>query len=130
VVGFIHTAFTSIFTVEMPLDNLSHFDEKSGVVSFNTEWGHWWQTVHEVHIEVNLPKNTKAKDVSVKVCPNEINCIISKETVFKVQLVNFYFLYSFIFFFKNCLIFTSIFPNFYFRVVYTVQCILMKQFGL
>lgn len=68
----------------MPLDNLSHFDERSGVVSCRTDWGCWWQTVHEVHIEVNLSKNTKAKDVSVKVRATEINCTVCKEVVFKV----------------------------------------------
>ncbi|PNF21573.1 NudC domain-containing protein 2 [Cryptotermes secundus] len=70
----------------MPLDSLSHFDEKSGVVSCITDWGCWWQTVHEVHIEVNLPKNTKAKEVSVRVCPNEINCTVCKNIVFKGRL--------------------------------------------
>jgi hypothetical protein len=79
-----HVLVTYKRTGEMPLDNLSHFDEKSGVVSFGTEWGRWWQNVHEVHIEVNIPKNTKAKEVSVKVCPSEINCIVCNKTVFKV----------------------------------------------
>lgn len=81
-----HVLVTYKRTGEMPLDNLSHFDEKSGVVSFGTEWGRWWQNVHEVHIEVNIPKNTKAKEVSVKVCPSEINCIVCNKTVFKGRL--------------------------------------------
>jgi hypothetical protein len=76
-----------MFTVQMPLDSLSHFDEKSGVVSFSTDWGCWWQTVHEVHIEVNLPKNTKAKDVSVKVSPTGIDCMVCKKIVFKVYVI-------------------------------------------
>jgi hypothetical protein len=75
---------TFIFTGEMPMDSLSHFDEKSGVVSFDTEWGRWWQNVHEVHIEVNVPDNTKAKDVSVKVCSSEIICTVCNKVVFKV----------------------------------------------
>ncbi|PSN42495.1 hypothetical protein C0J52_09796 [Blattella germanica] len=70
----------------MPLDSLSHFDEKSGVVSFCTDWGRWWQTVHEVHIEVNLPENTRGKEVSVKVTPNEIDCIVRKNVLFKGRL--------------------------------------------
>jgi len=68
----------------MPMDSLSHFDEKSGVVSFDTDWGRWWQNVHEVHIEVNVPNNTRAKDVSVKVCPGEISCTVCNKVVFKV----------------------------------------------
>jgi hypothetical protein len=75
---------TSVLTGDMPMDCLSHFDEKSGVVSFDTEWGRWWQNVHEVHIEVNVPKNTKAKEVSVKVCPSEISCTVCNKVVFKV----------------------------------------------
>ncbi|KAJ9600785.1 hypothetical protein L9F63_001065 [Diploptera punctata] len=70
----------------MPLDNLSHFDEKSGFISFSTEWGRWWQTVHEVHIEVNLPENTKAKNVSLKVTPREIDCVVHKNVIFKGRL--------------------------------------------
>ena len=79
-----HTLVTSIFTGDMPMDSLSHFDEKSGVVSFDTDWGRWWQNVHEVHIEVNVPNNTRAKDVSVKVCPGEISCTVCNKVVFKV----------------------------------------------
>jgi len=79
-----HILATSIFTGEMPMDSLSHFDEKSGVVSFDTDWGRWWQNVHEVHIEVNVPNNTRAKDVSVKVCPGEISCTVCNKVVFKV----------------------------------------------
>lgn len=65
--------------------SLSHFDEKSGVVPFKTEWGSWWQTVHEVHIEVNLPPNTRSKDVNVKIQTNHIECIVHKNTIFKVS---------------------------------------------
>jgi hypothetical protein len=94
----VHAGISTVLAGEMPLDSLSHFDEKSGVVSCITDWGCWWQTVHEVHIEVNLPKNTKAKEVSLKVCPNEINCIVCNNAVFKVQLVicfSFLFMYSY-----------------------------------
>lgn len=66
--------------------SLSHFDEKSGIVPFKTEWGSWWQTVYEVHIEVNLPANTRSKDVSVKIQPNYIECIVHKNTIFKGKL--------------------------------------------
>lgn len=91
-----HILATSIFTGEIRMDSLSHFDEKSGVVSFDTDWGRWWQNVHEVHIEVNVPNNTRAKDVSVKVCPGEISCTVCNKVVFKVQCVGLdLFLYPF-----------------------------------
>lgn len=116
----------------MPLDNLSHFDEKSGVVPCNTDWGCWWQTVHEVHIEVNLPKNTKAKEVSVKVCPNEINCTVCKNAVFKVQLAILFICVSlfFSFFLNKYSSFQSSGFGSCYRVDYTVQCMLTRQFGL
>lgn len=116
----------------MPLDDLSHFDEKSGVVSCITDWGCWWQTVHEVHIEVNLQKNTKAKEVSVRVCPNEINCAVCKNLVFKVQLpvlVVCFSLFFSIFLNKYSSFQSCVFGSCY-RVDYTVQCMLMRQFGL
>ncbi|WAQ98832.1 NUDC2-like protein [Mya arenaria] len=39
---------------------MSHFDETSGVIVCGTEWGRWWQTLEEVHVEVDLPEGTKA----------------------------------------------------------------------
>lgn len=65
--------------------SLSHFDEKSGIVPFKTEWGSWWQTVYEVHIEVDLPVNTRSKDASVKIQTNYIECVVHKNTIFKVN---------------------------------------------
>jgi hypothetical protein len=112
---------------EMPLDSLSHFDEKSGIVSCITDWGCWWQTVHEVHIEVSLPKNTKGKEVSVKVCPNEISCIVCNNAVFKVQPAICCF--SFLFMYLNVPFSRAVFRS-YFRVDYTGQCMLMRQCGL
>lgn len=64
--------------------SLSHFDEKSGIIPCLTSWGSWWQTVHEVHIEINLPKNTRSRDVKVKINPNLIECIVREEPVIKV----------------------------------------------
>lgn len=66
---------------------LSHFDEKSGIVAFKTSWGSWWQTVDEVHITINLPNNTKSKDVKVKISANRIECIVHGNIVFMVSFI-------------------------------------------
>ncbi|ESO93904.1 hypothetical protein LOTGIDRAFT_153375 [Lottia gigantea] len=42
---------------------MSDFDEKSGAVSSRTEWGHWFQTLEEVYIEINVNPGTKSKDI-------------------------------------------------------------------
>ncbi|XP_047003605.1 nudC domain-containing protein 2-like [Schistocerca americana] len=70
----------------MPLEQLSHFDEKSGAVVCATPWGRWWQTVAEIHIEVNLPPNTRARDVAVKVTNNYIECSAYEKSIFKGTL--------------------------------------------
>ncbi|XP_066999657.1 nudC domain-containing protein 2 [Anabrus simplex] len=67
-------------------EQLSHFVERSGIVECKTPWGRWWQTVHEVHLEVNLPEGTKAKEVSVNVKPNYISCKIRGKDIFTGNL--------------------------------------------
>jgi len=66
----------------------SFFDEKSGIVPCNTEWGRWWQTVEELHIEVMLPANTKAKDVGVHITNSSVTCRILGKTLFSVSSVS------------------------------------------
>uniref|UniRef100_A0A1B6JK04 CS domain-containing protein n=1 Tax=Homalodisca liturata TaxID=320908 RepID=A0A1B6JK04_9HEMI len=66
--------------------SLSHFDEKSGVIKFNTAWGCWWQTVFEVHLSVNVPNNTKSKDVRINISANNIECIVHNTIILKGQL--------------------------------------------
>ncbi|XP_075234440.1 nudC domain-containing protein 2-like [Lycorma delicatula] len=63
--------------------SLSHFDEKSGVILCHTSWGSWWQTVHDVHIEVLLQSNIKSKDIKVKISPNFLECSVLNNTVIK-----------------------------------------------
>ncbi|KAL4097971.1 hypothetical protein QTP88_022650 [Uroleucon formosanum] len=65
---------------------VSHFDEKSGIIPCNTEWGRWWQTVDELHIEITLPVNTKSKDVKVNVTNSSITCQIFGKTLFSGNL--------------------------------------------
>ncbi|KAG8197260.1 hypothetical protein JTE90_007508 [Oedothorax gibbosus] len=62
---------------------LSHFDERSGIVSVDTPWGRWWQTVSEVLIEVNIPEGTPGKQCKVSISPNHIECRVLDKTIFK-----------------------------------------------
>ncbi|KFM69509.1 NudC domain-containing protein 2, partial [Stegodyphus mimosarum] len=66
--------------------SLSHFDERSGIVSVETPWGRWWQTVAEVFIEVNIPTGTPGKDCKVTVKPNFIECRVRDKEIFKGAL--------------------------------------------
>ena len=53
---------------------MAHFDEKAGVVPVATPWGRWWQTIEEVQIEIRLPKNTRARDITCIFSPNRLTC--------------------------------------------------------
>ena len=66
------------------MTELSHFDERSGVVECKTPWGSWYQTVAEVHIQVKLPPGTRGKEVSVRVTPTSITCHVRGNEIFKV----------------------------------------------
>lgn len=66
---------------------VSHFDEKSGIVPCNTEWGRWWQTVDELHIEVRCSVKTKSKDIKINITNSSISCQIFGKTLFSVSLI-------------------------------------------
>ncbi|GLG93194.1 hypothetical protein R5R35_012720 [Gryllus longicercus] len=72
----------------MSTEGLSHFVEKSGIVACPTPWGRWWQTVHEVHLEVNLPEGTKAKQVHVEVKPAHLIIRVVGKDVISGKLFN------------------------------------------
>ncbi|GFT98448.1 nudC domain-containing protein 2 [Nephila pilipes] len=61
---------------------LSHFDERSGIVSVDTPWGRWWQTVSEVFIEVDIPPGTPGKDCKVTITPDHIVCRVKDKEMF------------------------------------------------
>lgn len=69
----------------------SHFDEKSGIVPCNTEWGRWWQTLEELHIEVKFAVSTRSKDIKVNVTNSSITCQILGKTLFSVSLFDLCF---------------------------------------
>jgi hypothetical protein len=62
----------------------SNFDEKSGIVAHNTDWGKWYQTVAEVTIEVDLEEGTRGKEVQVDIHPNSLKCVIRGKLLFEV----------------------------------------------
>jgi len=65
---------------------ISHFDEKSGVISAPTPWGRWYQTAAEVGIEVEVEKGTRGKDVVIEIKPSRISCIVRNQEIFKGKL--------------------------------------------
>ena len=64
--------------------SVSHFDEKSGIVPFKTEWGQWWQTIDEVHIELTDLKDIKAKDVTIQITSHDIKCTVRGNMMLQV----------------------------------------------
>jgi len=68
---------------------VSFFDEKSGFFPMKTEFGRWWQTVFEIHIEVDLPPNTRGKECKVELTPSEIHVSVKGETKIKVFVINY-----------------------------------------
>lgn len=59
----------------------TNFDERSGIVPCTTPWGRWWQTVSEVHAEVNVPEGTRSKFIQVTVKPSHIKVIVLDEVI-------------------------------------------------
>ena len=66
--------------------NMSHFDERSGVVYCRTPWGQWGQTMEEVTVEVQVPEGTKTRDLRCDIKPRSISIIVNKEDVVRVSL--------------------------------------------
>lgn len=68
------------------MPNLSHFDEKSGVVKCPAPWGNWWQTVDEVFIEVLPECQVKSKEVNIKCTNRKIACTVQNKELFNGKL--------------------------------------------
>ncbi|XP_076067240.1 nudC domain-containing protein 2-like isoform X2 [Oratosquilla oratoria] len=64
----------------------TNFDEKSGIVPCKAPWGRWWQTVAELHIEVEVPEGTRAKAISVSVQPTKIKVVVAGTTIIEGKL--------------------------------------------
>ena len=63
---------------------MSLFEEKSGLVVSKTDWGSWAQTIEDVVIEINVPKDTKAKDVRCRITPKSLTVFVQGAEIIKV----------------------------------------------
>jgi len=61
---------------------MSHFDETSGSVPCPTPWGHWYQTVEEVYVLVDLPAGTKANRLDVRIRPESASVSLDRAVIF------------------------------------------------
>ena len=64
--------------------SLSHFDEKSGIVSSPTDWGRWSQTVNEVNIEISCDDGITSKETKIMMKPNLLKCTLKGKLLFEV----------------------------------------------
>lgn len=65
---------------------MSDFDERSGIVACETEWGRWWQTMDDVTVEIDVLSGTKAKDIKCTIRPTWISVSVSGNIVFEGDL--------------------------------------------
>lgn len=66
---------------------MTNFDEKSGIVPCETEFGRWWQTLEEVFIEIVLKDGplSSSKDVRCEITNSEIKCSVKDKPVLQVS---------------------------------------------
>ncbi|KAG7173294.1 NudC domain-containing protein 2-like, partial [Homarus americanus] len=72
----------------------TNFDEKSGIVPYKAPWGRWWQTVAEVHAEVDIPAGTKSKFIQVTVKPSHIKVVVLDKVIIEVSKTSMGKLYA------------------------------------
>ncbi|KAG8439083.1 hypothetical protein GDO86_005334 [Hymenochirus boettgeri] len=63
-----------------------NFDERSGAVPCQTPWGHWYQTMEEVFIEVQVPQGTQAKEIQCKLGSRNIALTVRGKDIIKGKL--------------------------------------------
>ena len=65
--GFIYEDYSHIYRwkVSFLLDEMSDFEERSGIISQTTDWGSWSQSLKDVTIEVHLENVNFCVDSSV-----------------------------------------------------------------
>ena len=64
---------------------MSLFEEKSGLVVNKTDWGSWAQTIDDVVIEINVSKDTRAKDVRCHIMPKSLTVFVRGAEIIKVR---------------------------------------------
>lgn len=66
---------------------MADFDERSGIVPSKTDWGIWWQTVDEIHIEINVPPGSSSKDISCQIKSNYLKVTVKENQIIEVILM-------------------------------------------
>lgn len=65
---------------------MSNFDEKSGIIPCETEFGRWWQTVDEVFIEINSSEcPISSKEICCEIKNHEIKCSVKNKMILQVE---------------------------------------------
>lgn len=65
---------------------MAHFAEKAGVVTANTAWGNWSQTIDEVFVEVQSENGLRTRDVKCSITANSISLTIRGKEILKGHL--------------------------------------------
>jgi len=65
---------------------MATFEERSGIIACETDWGRWYQTVEDVNIEINLISGTKGREVKVDISSRRIQCQIRETVILKGKL--------------------------------------------
>ncbi|KAL3880631.1 hypothetical protein ACJMK2_032855 [Sinanodonta woodiana] len=65
---------------------MSNFDERSGIVPCPASWGHWYQTMEEVFLEIKVSEGTLAKEIKCTIKPKHIKVVIKGETILEGTL--------------------------------------------
>jgi hypothetical protein len=65
---------------------MADFEERSGIVTCETEWGRWYQTLEDVNLEINLTPGTKGREVKVDISCRRIECQIRGTIILKGRL--------------------------------------------
>lgn len=66
--------------------SLSHFQEKAGVISCETEWGSWSQNCDEITIEVKLSGKYKPKELDISISTKTLCCKVRSDVIIEVGM--------------------------------------------
>ena len=62
-----------------------NFDEKSGLVFSDAQWGKWGQTIEDIHILIKVEKGTVAKTIKCFIEPKKIKVTVAQKTILEVH---------------------------------------------
>ena len=68
---------------------MANFDETSGVVVCDCDFGRWWQTITDVNIEItkfDIAQRLTSKLCKCTITPKSINVKIDNKTIFEGEL--------------------------------------------